>query len=264
MARVVKYNVRVCEKCKEEYLPRSSTQSWCDKCLTKKCEYCRSEFHVQKKTKFETAKFCSVECKGKYSSAHYVGKNSPAYKNGNRTKVKIICDNCGNDTYKEQQHVDNWVHNFCGRECQIDFYRKPENKLTGKDSPKYSQVDVKCEWCGKPFKSYLSTRDKVRFCSKKCRNDWQSDMMKGENHYNWQGGKSKERALDMVSREYREWRKSVFERDAYTCQSCGDDKGGNLRAHHIKYYKDYPLLRHDTNNGITLCEKCHIKIHSKN
>lgn len=60
----------------------------------------------------------------------------------------------------------------------------------------------------------------------------------------------------------QQWRKSVFKRDKYTCQSCGDNRGGNLRAHHIKEYAKFPKLRHVVNNGITLCETCHIKVHS--
>lgn len=67
----------------------------------------------------------------------------------------------------------------------------------------------------------------------------------------------------MVSREYKKWRKTVFARDNYTCQICGDNQGGNLRAHHIKPYSEYPELRHDVDNGITLCENCHIKLHKK-
>lgn len=257
------YKEKKCTKCGKTYQPNSSTQQWCSECLIKKCEYCGKEFSVGKKSKYNTTKFCSRECKGKYNSENCIGKNATNYKNGNRTKIKIVCDNCGKETLKEKQHVDKWKHNFCNRNCQIEFYRKEENKIKGENNPKYSKVTVRCEWCGKSYKTYRCTKDKVRFCSKKCRNDWQSDMMKGEKHYNWQGGTSGARALDMASREYKNWRKAVFKRDKYTCQLCGDNKGGNLRAHHIKEYAKYPELRHVISNGITLCEACHIKVHSK-
>lgn len=56
------------------------------------------------------------------------------------------------------------------------------------------------------------------------------------------------------------WRIAVFERDNYTCADC-EVRGGRLNAHHIKSFKDYPKLRHDVDNGITLCECCHRKRH---
>lgn len=69
------------------------------------------------------------------------------------------------------------------------------------------------------------------------------------------------------------WRTSVFERDNYTCQSCGDNTGGNLEADHIIPFSiilnklklefgienlfniamECQLLR-DINNGRTLCK----------
>lgn len=62
--------------------------------------------------------------------------------------------------------------------------------------------------------------------------------------------------------EYKAWRKSVYERDAYTCQKCGK-KGGRLNAHHIKPYASYMELRYSVPNGITLCEMCHKCEHGK-
>lgn len=56
--------------------------------------------------------------------------------------------------------------------------------------------------------------------------------------------------------EYKQWRKSVFERDHYTCLICGN-VGGYLQAHHIKLFSKYPESRYDVNNGITMCKACH-------
>jgi 5-methylcytosine-specific restriction endonuclease McrA len=47
-----------------------------------------------------------------------------------------------------------------------------------------------------------------------------------------------------------------FERDHYTCLVCGE-VGGRINAHHIKSFKDYPELRFEVDNGITLCINCH-------
>lgn len=61
---------------------------------------------------------------------------------------------------------------------------------------------------------------------------------------------------------YSAWRKAVYERDHYTCQSCGII-GKRLNAHHIKSFARFPSLRLDVDNGITLCERCHKKAHER-
>lgn len=64
------------------------------------------------------------------------------------------------------------------------------------------------------------------------------------------------------SGEYSNWRKSVFERDDYTCAICGK-RGGELNAHHIKPFAKYPEDRFDVDNGITLCKECHKQVHKE-
>jgi len=58
------------------------------------------------------------------------------------------------------------------------------------------------------------------------------------------------------SREYFEWKSRVNVRDNFICQECG--KKGN-EAHHKKSWRDFPELRFEISNGITLCLDCHKK-----
>jgi hypothetical protein len=53
------------------------------------------------------------------------------------------------------------------------------------------------------------------------------------------------------------WRDAIFKRDNYTCQLCGATAG--LVAHHIRSWVNYPELRFDISNGITLCGGKHIR-----
>ena len=70
------------------------------------------------------------------------------------------------------------------------------------------------------------------------------------------------RAAERQSAEYGRWRFDVFMRDSFTCQHCGDSRGRNLQAHHIKPFASHPELRTDITNGITLCWDCHDKQHA--
>jgi predicted phage replisome organizer len=70
---------------------------------------------------------------------------------------------------------------------------------------------------------------------------------------------------DRNSQRYREWRQRVLVRDNFTCQGCGTKK--ELQAHHIVHWKDCgdnDDLRYSTENGITLCKKCHLEAHGGN
>jgi len=60
------------------------------------------------------------------------------------------------------------------------------------------------------------------------------------------------------SKEYKLWRKAVFERDNYTCVFCKKTKT-YLNADHIKPFAYYPELRFAIDNGRTLCVGCHKK-----
>lgn len=100
---------------------------------------------------------------------------------------------------------------------------------------------------------------------------------KGENNAHWKGGTSSLPHLLRTNFQYRQWRSDIFTRDNFTCTVCGDNTGGNLCAHHhpttlIDIIVEYGIKTSeqallcekiwDINNGVTLCEECHHKIHS--
>ena len=86
---------------------------------------------------------------------------------------------------------------------------------------------------------------------------------RGEECHSYKDGKLSERRDQRFSMQYKRWRFDVFSRDNFTCQRCGDARGGNLHAHHLKPFADYPELRFDVSNGVTLCEACHKLEHGK-
>jgi len=104
-----------------------------------------------------------------------------------------------------------------------------------------------------------------------------SENRKGNQNGNWKGGITSLDASIRSSLKFKYWRESIFKKDNFTCVDCGDDKGGNLNAHHIEHlnsliqYYEITTIEEalncielwDINNGITLCEKCHKRYHKK-
>ena len=97
-----------------------------------------------------------------------------------------------------------------------------------------------------------------------------SEAHKGKKSYSWKGGLTALQEHIRNSFEYRQWRSDVFTRDDFTCQKCGK-RGGDLHVHHIKPFalivelNDVKTFEQalrcselwNTNNGMTLCRKCH-------
>lgn len=188
----------------------------------KKCEVCGKEYskspHYSYK-QWELKKYCSRKCKC-VASRTYLRKEKPIR----------ICEFCGKKFICDSM----WDYNkrkYCNMGCSskafIGF------KFNQKQLEKLSKSHI-----GKPA-------------------PWNS----GKKCNFWRGGISKKtrgyRKLLMSSREYRNWRKAVLEKDAFRCVKCGSKQ--KLHVHHIKSFIKYPELRFLVSNGEILCIDCHKK-----
>ena len=57
--------------------------------------------------------------------------------------------------------------------------------------------------------------------------------------------------------EYKQWVKGVKKRDTNICKLKAENCSGYNIVHHIKNWSDFPELRYNINNGITLCQAHH-------
>lgn len=86
----------------------------------------------------------------------------------------------------------------------------------------------------------------------------------GPNNKNWNPNLTQEdRESHWYGRgeAFHRWSFLVKKRDGFKCQKCGCTKS-NLISHHIHGWSQYKDLRYDLDNGVCLCEKCHISFHT--
>jgi hypothetical protein len=84
------------------------------------------------------------------------------------------------------------------------------------------------------------------------------DFLRGENNPVWIKDRSKVIGVqDRNNPEYKQWRYQIFKRDRHICKINNKDCMGNVVAHYILGFAQYPELRYEVNNGITLCHFHH-------
>ena len=164
----------------------------------------------------------------------------PNDKNG---KSMWLCKcECGSEVEIRGSHIKRGDIQSCGCLLQEETQKRAtQRKLE-------HQVDWECAYCHKKEKRKKS-RAKRKYCSKEC-----------YNNSIYTGISLPENRAMRQTEEYREWRTKIFKADNFTCQNCGV-QGGPLNAHHLKSFTQYPELRFDVNNGVTLCRECHNKFH---
>lgn len=159
---------------------------------------------------------------------------------------------CSKKCHYKQQSINNIGKNNLMFKYKINF-KKENNPFFGKKHTNETKIILSNKAKTRP----PTTLGRIRPCRERIR---QSIIMKErlknkENHPSWKGGITSIKR-PRKTREYKNFRESVFNRDDFTCYICGI-KGGYLEVHHILSWKNFPDLRYKINNGITVHKNCH-------
>jgi len=164
-------------------------------------------------------------------------------------KVEIVCPTCN----KKRLIFVHSLRKYGSAECYSCSRQKKE------------RFRKKCPVCKKYFSGIKYWIKKKKYCSVKCAGKarrgistkWENRYM-GEKHWNWKGGVTDDNLYERIKFR-KKLQRSIFERDNYTCQVCGE---GNCYFHidHIKDWSKFPELRFEIKNCRTVCRKCHYYI----
>jgi 5-methylcytosine-specific restriction endonuclease McrA len=125
-----------------------------------------------------------------------------------------------------------------------------------------NRLNLICVWCNNPF-WIRASRPKyanIRCCSKRCSNALKQSTKKTRSEILKKYNNKLE--VKLKKREYHfggfykyKLREKALKRDSFTCQICKSKRG--LVVHHT----DGNRFNNKLSNLITLCKRCHPKIH---
>ena len=134
-----------------------------------------------KREKLETTNFCECGCvqiakpgssfiRGHNSNRGFKGcipwnkgitnKDDPRVGRKQGIRIIVNCDACGKELKRHPYHAkrNKDRHNFCGRDCQTAFQKKPRKQRSYKKRLAFVlDPNVKCFWCKKPANFVFST-----------------------------------------------------------------------------------------------------------
>lgn len=186
----------------------------------------------------------SEEHKANLSKAHQ-GREYPERRKG----INKPCDFCDKVIYVPPPRLRAAAKHYCDVECK--------GKASALDN--FSKI---CDFCSSEFwrrnDETAGNYRKRKYCSEACRvKAAPPPTLIGADNPRYKGDLARRKQSRGTQGK---WRRDVLSRDQATCQHCGD-KDVPLVAHHILSWEDFPNLRDDVDNGLTLCNPCHFIEH---
>ena len=130
--------------------------------VTLQCAQCGNDFRVRKSRETK-ARFCNIECKGKWQTANLQGRDNPHWKGGDLAMTKE-CQQCGVTFSKGTLPLTTWQkRKFCSKSCAdvggFRFSGESHSRWTGGRSKRdgkhglwaervITRDGAKCRTCG--------------------------------------------------------------------------------------------------------------------
>ena len=201
----------------------------------KNCIICSRQYYA-KPSRFAKSNYCSRRCQ----RIGYTGKKILPFTEEHKNKIRLALKG----RIFTENHRKMLSLSMTGRKQDAEVIAKRVAKNTGQKRTQEEKI-------------------RMSISAKNGKTGKHGNWLKGCQCHTWKGGITPLNEKIRHSREYKFWRKSVFERDNFTCLLCNKrSKKGDavyLQADHIKSFAFYPELRFDINNGRTLCIECHKK-----
>lgn len=228
------------------------------------CDHCGKPIELSRhKAERSRRHFCTNNgrrCQSEWAREQ-VGEKAGAWGGGN---VTVACAECGKELERYPYKLSRSKRFFCTLRCRSIW----DGKNNAGASADYNgdKVKLECAQCGGTVERYPSgVRNRQRvFCTRRCRGDWLSVNVRGENSPRWRGG-STEARNEWKRNGGWQWLRLCRKRDDNTCQRCGEHfkgRSSTLHVHHKASFTDYNEWRSVLENGMCLCEQCHRWIHS--
>lgn len=182
----------------------------------------------------------SEETRQKMSKAHLGKKRTEEHKRN----MSIAMKGFKRSPFTEE-HKLKLSQSHLGQKCSPETRLKMS--LSGKGKNKGNQYVKGHKWTEERKKRFSILKTGIRI-----------PKLQGANHHGWISDRTLLKTKgDRRSYAYSNWRKEVWNRDKFKCRIADEDCKGQLQAHHILRWVEYPKLRYEVNNGITLCHFHH-------
>jgi DNA-directed RNA polymerase subunit RPC12/RpoP len=199
---------------------------------------------------------CS-ECGKEFNELYEIGAHSNKVHKDSGVEVK--CKVCG-EVFDKVPPSEKDKYSYCSSECRKKYFNENSEKFNlfeegheGYDSS---------PWQGKSFSKKHKEAISQALQGITRSKEYIEENLQGENHWNWQGGKS---FVEYPASFNDSLKRRVRERDGFECVNCGCSQEECLSQHDKKlavHHVDGDKSNTSLSNLISLCTSCHVNHHN--